>query len=54
MTAARRGRLFLGQERESADLLQLVARTAESITPCRVIGMVVQSLWQDIGGHGAD
>jgi sugar diacid utilization regulator len=44
--------LYLGQEGETADLTQLVARTAESITPCRVIGMVVQSSWQDIGGHG--
>jgi sugar diacid utilization regulator len=44
--------LYLGQEGENADLAQLVARTAESITPCRVIGMVVQSSWQDIGGHG--
>jgi sugar diacid utilization regulator len=44
--------LFLGQEGENADLLQIVARTAESITPCRVIGMVVQSSWQDISGHG--
>jgi hypothetical protein len=44
--------LYLGQEGETADLLQRVARTAESITPCRVIGMVIQSSWQDIGGHG--
>ncbi|MFY9888956.1 MAG: helix-turn-helix domain-containing protein [Streptosporangiaceae bacterium] len=44
--------LYDGQEGETADLLQRVARTAESITPCRVIGMVIQSSWQDIGGHG--
>jgi sugar diacid utilization regulator len=44
--------MYLGQEGETADLAQLVARTAESITPCRVIGMVVQSSWQAIGGHG--
>ena len=30
--------LFLAQESQIADLLQLVARTAESITLCRVIG----------------
>jgi len=46
--------LYLGREDETADLPQLVARTAESITPCRVIGMVVQSSWQDIGGHGCE
>ncbi len=44
--------LYLGREGEAAGLLQLVASTAESITPCRVVGMVVQSSWQDIGGHG--
>jgi sugar diacid utilization regulator len=44
--------LYLSQEGETADLAGLVARTAESMTPCRVIGMAVQSSWQDIGGHG--
>ena len=44
--------LYPGQEGESAGLLRLVAETAESITRCRVIGMVVPSSWQDIGGHG--
>lgn len=46
--------LRLTQQDDQHRILQLVANAAESLVPCRTLGILIDRKWQDIGRRGHD
>ena len=44
--------VLLAQEGDEPDILQTVARCAESVAQCRTVGILADGGWQNVGGGG--